>query len=133
MVPPSFRCYNILVFTCYNIPTESHVLSVISTNDSFKLGYDLWGGTKIHGKNQISHLLNLFDLLTSITFKNKENILHVKSGKKLVTQGIAWHWVRSCPKVFLLNGSHDGETSCLSASGFITAIEDALNRTYGDP
>ncbi|KAI3918804.1 hypothetical protein MKX01_042124 [Papaver californicum] len=39
---------------------------------------------------------------------------------------------RSCLKVFLLNGSHDRETSGLSASGFITAIADALNRTYGD-
>ncbi|RZC71705.1 hypothetical protein C5167_034880, partial [Papaver somniferum] len=37
------------------------------------------------------------------------------------------------PKVFLLNGSHDRETSGLSISGFITAIADALNRTFRDP
>lgn len=35
--------------------------------------------------------------------------------------------------MLLLNGSHDRETAGLSASGFVTAITDALNRTYGDP
>ncbi|XP_037405883.1 gluconeogenesis factor-like isoform X3 [Triticum dicoccoides] len=40
---------------------------------------------------------------------------------------------RSIPKVLLLNGSHDRETIGLSASGFVTAITDSLNRTYGDP
>ncbi|KAL5997919.1 hypothetical protein ACLOJK_008853 [Asimina triloba] len=41
-----------------------------------------------------------------------------------------------CPSLFevlLLNGSYDRETSGLPASGFVTAITDALNRTYGDP
>ncbi|KAI3839267.1 hypothetical protein MKX03_005968, partial [Papaver bracteatum] len=42
-----------------NIPTESIVLPVISINDRFMLGYELWDGTKIHGQNQISHLLDL--------------------------------------------------------------------------
>jgi len=36
-------------------------------------------------------------------------------------------------QVLLLNGSHDRETAGLSASGFVTAITDSLNRTYGDP
>ncbi|KAF5944518.1 hypothetical protein HYC85_018595 [Camellia sinensis] len=40
---------------------------------------------------------------------------------------------RSCPKVLLLNGTHDRETSGFSAACFVTAIADALNRTYGDP
>lgn len=40
---------------------------------------------------------------------------------------------RSCLKVLLLNGSHDRETSGFSASCFVTAITDALNRTYGEP
>ncbi|XP_020597916.1 uncharacterized protein YNL011C isoform X2 [Phalaenopsis equestris] len=40
---------------------------------------------------------------------------------------------RSIPKVLLLNGSHDRETTGLSASDFVTAITDALNRTYGEP
>ncbi|XP_022720409.1 gluconeogenesis factor isoform X2 [Durio zibethinus] len=39
---------------------------------------------------------------------------------------------RSCPKVLLLNGTHDRETSGFSASSFVIAITDALNRTYGD-
>ncbi|CAL5322422.1 unnamed protein product [Camellia sinensis] len=35
--------------------------------------------------------------------------------------------------VLLLNGIHDRETSGFSAACFVTAIADALNRTYGDP
>ncbi|KAL6542808.1 hypothetical protein OROHE_010328 [Orobanche hederae] len=40
---------------------------------------------------------------------------------------------RACPKVLFLNGTHDRETSGFTASCFVTAIMDALNRTYGDP
>ncbi|CAL5408690.1 unnamed protein product [Camellia sinensis] len=40
---------------------------------------------------------------------------------------------RSCPKVLLLNGIHDRETSGFSAACFVTTIADALNRTYGNP
>ncbi|KAK1302924.1 hypothetical protein QJS10_CPB12g01078 [Acorus calamus] len=39
---------------------------------------------------------------------------------------------RPVPKVLLLNGCHDRETTGLSASCFVTAITDALNRTHGD-
>ncbi|KAI3837501.1 hypothetical protein MKW92_042125 [Papaver armeniacum] len=81
-----------------NILTESLVLPVISTNDRFKLGYELWDGTKIHGQNQMSHLLDLFNLLTSIGFKNKENILHVKRGKKLVTRASQYVIAQLVPK-----------------------------------
>lgn len=35
--------------------------------------------------------------------------------------------------MLLLNGTHDRETSGLTASCFVTAISDALNRSYGDP
>lgn len=40
---------------------------------------------------------------------------------------------RSCLKVLMLNGTCDRETNEFSASCFVTAITDALNRTYGDP
>lgn len=33
----------------------------------------------------------------------------------------------------MLNGTHDRETSGFSASCFVTAIAEALNRTHGDP
>lgn len=33
----------------------------------------------------------------------------------------------------MLNGTCDRETNEFSASCFVTAITDALNRTYGDP
>jgi len=36
-------------------------------------------------------------------------------------------------KVLMLNGTHDRETKEFSASCFVTAITDALNRTYGEP
>lgn len=38
-----------------------------------------------------------------------------------------------CLKVLLLNGSHDRETTNMTASDFVTAICDALNRKHGDP
>jgi len=33
----------------------------------------------------------------------------------------------------MLNGTHDQETKEFSASCFVTAITDALNRTHGEP
>lgn len=32
-----------------------------------------------------------------------------------------------------MNGTHDRETSGFSASRFVSAITEALNRTYGNP
>ncbi|KAL8540928.1 hypothetical protein ACS0TY_002259 [Phlomoides rotata] len=40
------------------IPTESLVLPVISTNDRLTLGCELWDGTIIRGQNEISHPTN---------------------------------------------------------------------------
>ncbi|EFJ24179.1 hypothetical protein SELMODRAFT_101575, partial [Selaginella moellendorffii] len=40
---------------------------------------------------------------------------------------------QTCPKLLLLNGSHDRETAGMSASDFIVSICDTLNRKYGDP
>ncbi|CAA0819920.1 maternal effect embryo arrest 18 [Striga hermonthica] len=40
---------------------------------------------------------------------------------------------RACSKVLLLNGTHDRETCDFTASCFVTAITDALNRKYGGP
>ncbi|XP_074308047.1 uncharacterized protein YNL011C [Silene latifolia] len=39
---------------------------------------------------------------------------------------------RPCRKILLLNGTHDRETSSFTASCFVTAITDALNRTHGN-
>ncbi|XWS18491.1 hypothetical protein CRYUN_Cryun32bG0048200 [Craigia yunnanensis] len=54
----------------------------------------------------------------------------------LIICRLTWYWdiisSRSCPKVLLLNGTHDRKTSGFSASSFVTAITDALNRTHGD-
>uniref|UniRef100_A0A1D1Z7D2 Uncharacterized protein YNL011C n=1 Tax=Anthurium amnicola TaxID=1678845 RepID=A0A1D1Z7D2_9ARAE len=41
-----------------DIPTESLVLPVISTNDRLTLGCELWDGTIIRGQNEISHPTN---------------------------------------------------------------------------
>jgi hypothetical protein len=40
------------------IPAESLVLPVISTNDRLTLGCELWDGTIIRGQNEISHPSN---------------------------------------------------------------------------
>ncbi|KAJ6377276.1 hypothetical protein OIU76_026281 [Salix suchowensis] len=43
-----------------DIPAESLVLPVISTNDRLTLGCELWDGTIIRGQNEISHPTNGF-------------------------------------------------------------------------
>ncbi|WOL20455.1 hypothetical protein Cni_G29260 [Canna indica] len=162
-----------------DIPTESLVLPVISTNDRLTLGCELWDGSIIRGQNEISHPTNgrmepinkdcastskLASGIKRVFYMSSEgsNLLHevfpaanptvLEQLRKvdcivyavgslftsicpsLVLNGICEIIAsRSIPKVLLLNGSHDRETTGLTASGFVTAITDALNRTYGDP
>ncbi|KAG8051352.1 hypothetical protein GUJ93_ZPchr0001g30275 [Zizania palustris] len=161
------------------IPAESFVLPVISTNDRLTLGCELWDGTIIRGQNEISHPSNgrkevvnkdcnscsaLPSRIKRVFYMSSEgsNLLHevfpeanrtvleqlskvdcivyamgslfTSVCPSLVLRGIGETIAsRSIPKVLLLNGSHDRETTGLSASGFVTAITDSLNRTYGDP
>ncbi|KAL3820313.1 hypothetical protein ACJIZ3_006218 [Penstemon smallii] len=162
-----------------DIPAESLVLPVISTNDRLTLGCELWDGTIIRGQNQISHPTNgsigainksnslvpaLASRIKRIFYMSSEgcNLLHevfptvnpvvleqlrtvdciifamgslfTSICPSLVLLGIGeLISSRSCPKVLLLNGTHDRESSGFTASHFVTAISDALNRTYGDP
>ncbi|GLU13792.1 hypothetical protein SLE2022_304030 [Rubroshorea leprosula] len=162
-----------------DIPSESLVLPVISTNDRLTLGCELWDGTIIRGQNEISHPTNsamqpvnkarslvrtLPSRIKRVFYMSSEgrNLLHevfpaVNSAvldqlsnvdcivyamgslftsvcPSLVLLGIGEIISsRFCPKVLLLNGTHDRETGGFSASCFVTAIADALNRTYGDP
>ncbi|XP_027161790.1 uncharacterized protein LOC113762511 isoform X2 [Coffea eugenioides] len=128
-----------------DIPTDSLVLPVISTNDRLTLGCELWDGTIIRGQNEISHpskcSVQTIDKGSSsasalparikrVFYMSSEgcNLLHeVLRG---IGEIISSRW---CPKVLLLNGTPDRETSGFTASCFVTAITDALNRTYGDP
>ncbi|KAK3206939.1 hypothetical protein Dsin_020985 [Dipteronia sinensis] len=162
-----------------DIPSESLVLPVISTNDRLTLGCELWDGTVIRGQNEISHPTNGFmepvkkerssvpalpSRIKRVFYMSSEgsNLLHevfptvnpvvleqlrsvdcivyamgslfTSICPSLVLRGIGEIISsRSCPKVLLLNGSQDRETSGFSASSFVTAITDALNQTYGDP
>ncbi|XAR59239.1 hypothetical protein NMG60_11014965 [Bertholletia excelsa] len=162
-----------------DIPKESLVLPVISTNDRLTLGCELQDGTIIRGQNEISHPTNgsmepinkasssnpaLASRIKRVFYMSSEgsNLLHevfptvnptvldqlrtvdciiyamgslfTSICPSLVLLGIGEIISsRSCPKVLLLNGTHDRETSGFSASCFVTAITDALNRTYGDP
>ncbi|KAL3820317.1 hypothetical protein ACJIZ3_006222 [Penstemon smallii] len=162
-----------------DIPAESLVLPVISTNDRLTLGCELWDGTIIRGQNQISHPTNgsigpinksnslvpaLASRIKRIFYMSSEgcNLLHevfptvnpvvleqlrtveciifamgslfTSICPSLVLLGIGeLISSRSCPKVLLLNGTHDRESSGFTASHFVTAISDALNRTYGNP
>ncbi|GJR70912.1 maternal effect embryo arrest 18 [Tanacetum coccineum] len=157
------------------IPTESLVLPVISTNDRLTLGCGLWDGTIIRGQNEISHpasgSLQLIDkgnlsalpsMIKRVFYMSSEgsNLLHevfptvnpsvleqlrnvdcIIYGMGSLFTSICPSLVllgvgeiissRSCAKVLLLNGTYDRETSGFSASCFVTAITDALNRTYG--
>ncbi|KAM1108192.1 hypothetical protein TB2_004741 [Malus domestica] len=162
-----------------DIPSESLVLPVISTNDRLTLGCELWDGTIIRGQNEISHPTkghtepvnkgsSSFPALPSrikrVFYMSSEgqNLLHevfpaanpavldqlrnvdcvvyamgslfTSICPSLVLIGIGEIISsKSCPKVLLLNGTRDRETSGFSASCFVTAITDALNRTYGNP
>ncbi|KAH7837083.1 hypothetical protein Vadar_009328 [Vaccinium darrowii] len=162
-----------------DIPSESLVLPVISTNDRLTLGCELWDGTVIRGQNEISHPSSgsmepinkvssstpaLPSRIKRVFYMSSEgsNLLHevfpsVNSTvldqlstvdciiyamgslftsicPSLVLLGVGESISsRSCPKVLLLNGTDDRETSGFSASCFVTAITDALNRTYGGP
>ncbi|XP_025013753.1 uncharacterized protein YNL011C isoform X2 [Ricinus communis] len=162
-----------------DIPTESLVLPVISTNDRLTLGCELWDGTIIRGQNEISHptggimqpvnkgcssvpalpsrikrvfymsseggnlLHEVFPLVNSAVLDQLSNVdcivyamgsLFTSVCPSLVLRSIGEIISsRTCPKVLLLNGTRDRETSDFSASCFVTAITDALNRKYGDP
>ncbi|KAK8949366.1 hypothetical protein KSP39_PZI005593 [Platanthera zijinensis] len=160
------------------IPTESLVLPVVSTNDRLTLGCELWDGGIIRGQNEISHPIigavqtvnkdcsttELPSRIKRVFYMSSEgcNTLHEifpEANSSVLEQLSAVDCIvysmgslftsicpslilpgigeciasRSLPKVLLLNGSHDRETTGLSASGFVSAITDALNRTYGDP
>ncbi|KAJ6830710.1 uncharacterized protein M6B38_351105 [Iris pallida] len=160
------------------IPRESLVLPVISTNDRLTLGCELWDGTIIRGQNEISHPTNgrmglinkdcasatrLPCGIKRVFYMSSEgcNLLHevfpavnptvldqlskvdciVYGMGSLFTSicpSLVLHGIgeliasRPIPKVLLLNGSHDRETTSMSASGFVTAITDALNRAHGN-
>ncbi|XP_019418041.1 PREDICTED: uncharacterized protein YNL011C-like isoform X2 [Lupinus angustifolius] len=161
------------------IPLESLVLPVISTNDRLTLGCELWDGTVIRGQNEISHptsgtikAINKESLsATALPAKIKRVFYMSSEGKNLlhevfpspnatvleqlnsvdcIVYGMGSLFTsicpslvllgvgeiissRSCLKVLMLNGTHDRETNGFLASSFVTAITDALNRTYGDP
>ncbi|KAI3800819.1 hypothetical protein L1987_28916 [Smallanthus sonchifolius] len=131
------------------IPTESLVLPVISTNDRLTLGCELWDGTIIRGQNEISHPTSgslqlvdkVFPTVNPSVLEQLRNVdciiygmgsLFTSICPSLVLLGVGEIIAsRSCAKVLLLNGTYDRETSGFSASCFVTAITDALNRTYG--
>nr|XP_009606935.1 uncharacterized protein YNL011C isoform X1 [Nicotiana tomentosiformis]XP_009606936.1 uncharacterized protein YNL011C isoform X1 [Nicotiana tomentosiformis] len=161
------------------IPAESLVLPVISTNERLTLGCELLDGTVIRGQNEISHPTHgsmqpidkeassapeLPSRIKRIFYMSSEgsNLLHevfptvnptaleqlrsvdciifamgslfTSICPSLVLLGVGETISsRTCPKVLLLNGTHDRETSGFGASCFVTAITDALNRTYGNP
>lgn len=162
-----------------DIPTESLILPVISTNDRLTLGCELWDGSIIRGQNEISHPTSgsmqpinkeissvppLPSAIKRVFYMSSEgrNLLHEVfptanpavldqlSNVDCIVYAMGSLFTSICPslvllgigeiissssclKVLLLNGTHDRETSGFSASGFVSAITDALNRTYGDP
>ncbi|KHN08446.1 Hypothetical protein glysoja_014211 [Glycine soja] len=162
-----------------DIPPESLVLPVISTNDRLTLGCELWDGTIIRGQNEISHPTSgTMELIKKESFsapalpsKIKRVFYMSSEGKNLlhevfpsanaavleqlnnvdcIVYGMGSLFTSICPslvllgigeiissksclKVLVLNGTRDRETNGFSASCFVTAITDALNRTYGEP
>ncbi|KAK6932664.1 2-phospho-L-lactate transferase CofD [Dillenia turbinata] len=165
----------IFLFSCISdIPAESLVLPVISTNDRLTLGCELQDGTIIRGQIEISHpttgsmqlidkgsssVLALTSRIKRVFYMSSEgrNLLHevfptpnpsvldqlsnvdcivyamgslfTSICPSLVLLGIGEIiGSRTCPKVLLLNGSHDRKTSGFTASCFVTAtvVKDPL-------
>ncbi|GAU30267.1 hypothetical protein TSUD_384880 [Trifolium subterraneum] len=134
-----------------DIPPESLVLPVISTNDRLTLGCELRDGTIIRGQNEISHpssgtmepVKKVFPLPNAAVLEQLYNVDCIVYGMGSLFTSICPSLVllgigeiissRSCLKVLMLNGTNDRETNGFSASCFVTAITDALNRTYGEP
>ncbi|KAJ7560528.1 hypothetical protein O6H91_04G133800 [Diphasiastrum complanatum] len=132
------------------IPVDSLILPAICTNDRLTIGCELNDGTVIRGQNAISHpitkdsiddmsrsvnkimhaSLPLCSPIKRIFYMSSEgtNLLHEVLrgvGEAVAKQG--------CPKLLLLNGTHDRETAGMSASDFVVSISNALNRRHGDP
>ncbi|KAL8553966.1 hypothetical protein ACS0TY_002283 [Phlomoides rotata] len=136
------------------IPTESLVLPVISTNDRLTLGCELWSSSSVpalpsrikrvfYMSSEGSNLLHeVFPSVNPTVLEQLKSVdciifamgsLFTSICPSLVLRGIGEIISsRSCPKVLLLSSTHDRETSGFTASCFVTSITDALNRTYGD-
>ncbi|RZC75360.1 hypothetical protein C5167_050846 [Papaver somniferum] len=83
--------------------------------------HNTWATTKIASNGSIQPVDKKGSSIPALASRTKRMFYMSSEGRNLLHE------------VFLLNGSHDRETSDLSASGFITGIADALNRTYRDP
>ncbi|XP_010655498.1 uncharacterized protein LOC100241283 isoform X2 [Vitis vinifera] len=138
-----------------DIPTESLILPVISTNDRLTLGCELWEISSVpplpsaikrvfymssEGRNLLHEVFPTANPAVLDQLSNVDCIVYAMGSlftsicPSLVLLGIGEIISSSsCLKVLLLNGTHDRETSGFSASRFVSAITDALNRTYGDP
>ncbi|CAN1853850.1 Uncharacterized protein YNL011C [Linum perenne] len=144
-----------------DIPSESLVLPVISTNDRLTLGCELQDGTIMRGQNEISHptissmhpidkgcCSALPSRIKRVFYMSSEGgnslhevfpsvnatVLDQLSKVDCVVYAMGSLFTSICPSlVLLLNGTHDRETAGFSCSCFVTAVTDALNRRYGDP
>ncbi|XP_027932261.1 uncharacterized protein YNL011C isoform X2 [Vigna unguiculata] len=159
-----------------DIPPESLVLPVISTNDRLTLGCELMEllyGDKMKFLIQPEEQLSLLRSFSTPALPSRiKRVFYMSSeGKNLLHEvfpsvnAAVLEWLnnvncivygmgslftsicpslvllgigeiissRSCLKVLMLNGTWDRETNGFSASCFVTAITDALNRTYGEP
>ncbi|KAH9618542.1 hypothetical protein KSS87_009640, partial [Heliosperma pusillum] len=136
------------------IPKESLVLPVISTNDRLTLGCELWSKTSdqalpsrikrvfymsSEGKNLLHEVfpapnpavLEQLDAVDCIVYTMGSLFTSICPSLVLIGIGEIIS-ARPCRKILLLNGTHDRETMSFTASCFVTAITDALNRTHGN-
>ncbi|OIW13716.1 hypothetical protein TanjilG_08058 [Lupinus angustifolius] len=118
-----------------DIPPDSLVLPVISTNDRLTLGCELWDGTVIRGQNEISHPTSgTMEPVNKVFPSPNAAVLEQLNSVDCIVYAMGSLFTSVCPSlVLMLNGTHDRETNGFLASSFVTAITDALNRTYGDP
>ncbi|CAN1283734.1 Uncharacterized protein YNL011C [Linum perenne] len=136
-----------------DIPSESLVLPVISTNDRLTLGCELQGCCSAlpsrikrvfymssEGGNSLHEVFPSVNATVLDQLSKVDCVVYAMGSlftsicPSLVLRGVGENISsRTCPKVLLLNGTHDRETAGFSCSCFVTAVTDALNRRYGDP
>ncbi|KAI3741654.1 hypothetical protein L1987_59328 [Smallanthus sonchifolius] len=106
------------------IPTESLVLPVISTNDRLTLGCELWDGTIIRGQNEISHPTSgSLQLVDKVFPTVNPSVLEQLRNVDCIIYGMGSLFTSICPSLVLLGvGEIIAARSCAKPSEYINTV-----------
>ncbi|KAL0407417.1 UNVERIFIED_CONTAM: hypothetical protein Slati_4055600 [Sesamum latifolium] len=106
------------------IPTESLVLPVISTNDRLTLGCELWDGTIIRGQNEISHPTNgSMEPINKVFPPANPTVLDQLKSVDCIIFAMGSLFTSICPSLVLLGiGEIVSSRSCPKPSQYVNTI-----------